>query len=105
MAKTTNPIEVVEFGLSATAHEKRTTVSSTWLGTKPADYALEMAKRLRALTALVTGSGFETFQDANADDQQHVLEVIDDLACRVAVTLKLAQEMSFPPEIREVANG
>lgn len=105
MAKTTSPVEVAEFGLTASAHEKRTTVASTWLGTSPVDYSFEQAKRLRAMTLLLTGNGFETFRELNDDDQQRVLEVMDDLASRVAITCKLAQEMSFPPQIREVANG
>jgi hypothetical protein len=105
MAKTPAPIEVAEFGLTATAHEKRTTVASTWLGTSPVDYCFEQAKRLRAMTLLLTGSGFETFRELHDDDQQRVLEVMDDLASRVAIASKLAQEQGFQSRTLEVANG
>ncbi|GAB2886029.1 hypothetical protein GCM10027093_21370 [Paraburkholderia jirisanensis] len=104
MAKHVTPVRVSEFGVTAELDQNTTTLSVEW-GGRPVDYCLVQAQRLRAMTLLITGEGFETFSDLNKRDQHHIIEVMDDLASRVVMLSKLAEKAEDERDIREAANG
>jgi len=99
------PFTITEFGLTATVNENVTTVASTWMGTRPIDYCAEQAKKLYALTMLMTGTGFDAFKELVDDDQHRVMNLMNDLASQVAVLSALEQESTFSSSVREIANG
>lgn len=104
-ASPTHGYEQSDFGLRVVYQNGSTSVINEELCQTPLGSAAVASARLYALTNLLTGTGWDAFDELHGNDQACVLELIHGLAAEAAALTRLAETIEIDSFVRQRATA